>query len=347
MIESSSVNLAAYDPMTAPILYVNMAWMKRYQGHTDDDPVKGGNFSWLKRKGNSDESAHEQYNFQPHNGRVVAYVPGSPNPRISKLGAPRGASEVEGVLVVFMARDPLSTKTLVVGCYHNATVSSQPQFRHKRGSIEVDSPISAAANDAVLVPVAARSEQVPSWRQAVQLGDSGGYGQKAFWYGKPDVNDRVRRFLLSSWHGTAQKPTAPPSGRGPRQQDVQTRIAVEEAAMKAAMLYFGVPPEGDVSKACCGWDLEVEFAGQLTRIEVKGLSGTEVKFELTPNEYEKMQLHGASYVLFVLANALGHSPVATVFRHTPESKANAPRHWVSDGGDLLRIAPKTGAVCSL
>lgn len=167
-----------YSPLTAPILYVNMAWMKRYRGHADDDRVHGGHFGWLKQDGRSAAYAHEQFNFLPIEERVYAYVPGSPSPAIHRLGASAAQASMKGVLVAFMARDPADGITKIVGCYHDATVHRRQEFMHTKQGIDVSSSITAAAHNAVVLPVAERSVNVPHWRQVADLGKAG-YGQSA------------------------------------------------------------------------------------------------------------------------------------------------------------------------
>lgn len=336
----------AYDPLTAPILYVNMAWMKWYQGHTPEDPVHGGNFSWLKREGRSSADAHEQFNFMALDGCVYAYVPGSPTPNINRLGATTEAKVVAGVLVAFMARDPGDGVTKVVGCFHCATVHRGMEFTHRRNGINVQSAICASAQDAVVLPVAARSVVVPHWRQAEAGGASGGYGQSALWYGAADIDTQVRQLLARTWPiGSAQLPRGKPHG-GPRQPNTARRLAVEAAAMKAALEYFD--GARDVSVQCLGWDLEADGLEGNMLIEVKGLSGSEVVIELTPNEYDKMWLHRDRFVIFVLTNALSSSPRVSIFRYqTPGADPGTRGIWTSANGDRLGIAEVTSARCSV
>jgi hypothetical protein len=337
---SACVGSSAYDPMTAPILYVNMAWMKEYRGHTAEDPVHGGNFSWLKREGRSSADAHEQFNFLPLEGRVFAYVPGSPTPNINKLGAKSSQKEVGGVLVAFMARDPGDGATKIVGCFHNATVYRGMEFIQRRAGIDVQSPISASSSNAVVLPISVRSVVVPHWRRAESAG--GGYGQSALWYGAEEVDHSVRQLLAkTSKTGGFERRRTPK--RGPRQPDVAKRLAVEAAAMKAALEYFD--GARDVSEECYGWDLEADGLDSDILIEVKGLSGSDVNVELTPNEYDKMWLYRDRFILFVLTNALGPSPRISIFRHQPDGESRGV--WVSATGEHLNVFEMVSARCSV
>lgn len=336
--------VAHYDPNTAPMLYVNMAWMKEYRGQSEDDPVHGGNFRWLKTDGRSAADAHEQFNFEPLDDRVFAYVPGSPTPNITRLGAARSDGSLAGVLVAFMARDPADGLTKIVGCYHNAVVHRGLEYTHRRHGIDVQSPISALADNAQVIPVAERWLTVPHWRQAEAEGASGGYGQSALWYGADEIDGQVRQLLARTWRSGDAGPRPPkPPRRTPRQPDTAKRLAVEAAAMSAAMEYFGT--DRDVSDRCLGWDLEADGIDCDIYIEVKGLSGPQVNIELTPNEYEKMWLHRHRYVLFVLTNALGASPRISVFRHRLSAGKAGGGQWVSTIGSRLNIREVKSAVC--
>lgn len=83
-------------------------------------------------------------------------------------------------------------------------------------------------------------------------------------------------------------------------------------------------------------------------IEVKGLSGSDVTIELTPNEYDKMWLHRDRFVLFALTDALSSSPRVSIFRHQAPSEDPGTRGtWTSANGDPLCIAEVTSARCSV
>ncbi|WP_157640706.1 protein NO VEIN domain-containing protein [Burkholderia ubonensis] len=56
------------------------------------------------------------------------------------------------------------------------------------------------------------------------------------------------------------------------------------------------------------------------RVEVKGLSGSEVRVELTPNEYKQMlsPKHRELYVVYVVTEALSAKPHAHIFYYNSE-----------------------------
>lgn len=343
--------MATYNPKTAPLLYVNTVWMRKYRGHSARDPVFQGHFGWFKKSGNTAADAHDQFNFLPIGNRVYAYVPGSPVPNITRLGANRRDTEISGVLVAFMARDPLDGATRIVGCYHDATVNRAMEYVHMRRGFEVQSPITALAANAKVLPVGERSVIVPHWRQArADGGEQSGYGQSPLWYGDEDDTDsQVRDLLIRAWKANgpyAIKVRTPRPTGSPRQSDTAMRLAVEAAAMEQAKKYFGT--DRDVSAACLGWDLEAEGVDGDILIEVKGLSGPQVNFELTPNEYDKMQKHRDRYVVFVLTDALGTDPRISVFRYRNPRGAKkwGQGGWYSGTGDALKLSEAVSARCS-
>ncbi|MCH9757831.1 MAG: DUF3883 domain-containing protein [Proteobacteria bacterium] len=56
-----------------------------------------------------------------------------------------------------------------------------------------------------------------------------------------------------------------------------------------------------------GWDLDVSKNGEILHVEVKGHKGDVIQFELTPNEYEQMQVQ-KKYRVCVVCQALDESP---------------------------------------
>lgn len=94
----------------------------------------------------------------------------------------------------------------------------------------------------------------------------------------------------------------------PRQQDPDKRAQLERAAVNEAIRWYrkqGFKVES-VEKDNLGWDLEAKSASVTWKIEVKGLSGSEVAVELTPNEFSAMRKVSLRpvYRLFVVTHGL-------------------------------------------
>lgn len=323
-----------------PIIYFNIGWMKHYGGSDADDPTIGGH-EWLA----DHKHGLECFNFLPTKaGELQGYRPPGTRDRVNidRLGARPGDDFIKGVLVVWLAREPGSGKTLVVGWYRDATVYREARFgRFRLEGMPSEYSVAASKADAVLVPVGARSFQVSSSRTA----PGEGFGQKPTWYGSPTVDKRVWAYV-NGW-GNAKKQAEPNLGnRPPRNNDPELRRRVEKAAVRHARKYY----EAKYGKGCVesvepygrGWDLEVRSGDTEWLVEVKGLLNAGLTCELTPNEYEKMcsPEHCARYVVYVVNNALAEEPevpVPSIFTWTGES-------WRSEDGRELQVSEKVGAV---
>jgi hypothetical protein len=322
-----------------PIIYFNIGWMKHYAGASPDDPTIGGH-GWLV----DHKHGLECFNYLPTKaGSVEGYRPPGARDKVNigRLGAKPSDDTIDGVLVVWLAREPGSGKTLVVGWYRDATVYREArsgQFHLK--DMDSEYSVTALKEDAVLVPVGARSFQVPSSRTT----PGEGFGQKPTWYGTPAMNDRVWAYV-NGWN--LAKNQAAKAKHPPRNTDPELRRKVEKAAVRHAWNYY----EAKYGKGCVesvepygrGWDLEVRSGEVEWLVEVKGLLNSSLTCELTPNEYEKM--HSADYrtryVVYVVNNALAEEPevpVPSVFTWKDDKR------WQTEDGRELQITEKVGAL---
>jgi hypothetical protein len=131
---------------------------------------------------------------------------------------------------------------------------------------------------------------------------------------------------------------------GPKQPNTVLRIEVEKAAVKVVWDYFeGQDYElSDCSKDNLGWDLEATLGAQKLLLEVKGLSGSALCIELTPNEFEKMETHKLNWRLCVVTDALTAEPRLAVFSYNVENGL-----WQDGAKRVLAIEPRMGARCRL
>lgn len=90
-----------------------------------------------------------------------------------------------------------------------------------------------------------------------------------------------------------------------------------------------------------GWDLNaVQTSRQLAlKLEVKGLSGSECRVDLTPNEYAKLQQHRESYRICVVTLALS-IPELAIFAYSQESQ-----RWEDQHGRILQFEEVVAARC--
>ena len=325
-----------------PIVYFNVGWMKRYAGPATDDPTLGAHGYLLEHSHGA-----ECFNFaRTTKGVVCGYRPPGDRERtnITRMGASRSDTQIEGALVVWLAKEPLTKRTMVVGWYVDATV-----FREARASTlelngeHVSYSATTSFENATLLPEVARTFEVRSSR----LKPGAGFGQKPTWYGSEDVDERVWSYVRSkSLHrkvaaaGAAKKP--------PKSLDPELRRKVEKAAVQHAIDYYRTEYGADcminsVETGAKGWDLEVFGEPDPLLVEVKGLLNSDLVCELTPNEYEKMMqdANRSRYIVYVVNNALAESPavpIASIFEHVGETS------WATADGRTLVIREKIGAV---
>ena len=323
------------------ILFLNIGWMKRYAGPAPDDPTRG-NFGWLKQDVTR-RHGHECCNFIPASGRCWGNHSGGVGTDIKKLGAQRGARSVEGVLVVWFARDPRADKAVIVGWYENATV--YPQFQepvngkgHYLGKDRIWYKATARADDCLLLPVNDRSFSIPSCGEI-----DGGYGRSPNWYGLGDeFLDNVWGYIRSVRAGKGRNPKA--TAIPPRNDDHELRRQVEETAIRIATEFFESPVGGSrsvesVELQAKGWDLEAKGDDGILLVEVKGLSGSIPVAELTPNEYAKMKKYRKHWVMFIVTDCLAKPPKIYDFRYMHDAN-----RWETSEGHILDVLPKTGAI---
>ena len=156
-------------------------------------------------------------------------------------------------------------------------------------------------------------------------------GRSNVWYAEesPAFVKEVLDFIKHYPFG--KKPPKPP-----RQPDLLKRIAVGKKAVEVVSKHYSDLGYSlkSVEKDNVGWDLEATQGKVVLKLEVKGLSGSELTIELTPNEYKKLNAHWASYRICVVTEALT-APTLSVFTFIKE--ANETGAWVSTDGRVLLL----------
>lgn len=253
---------------------------------------------------------------------------------------------MSGVVAVWVATAP-EGGAVVIGWYEDATVFRRPQsnpgddrrvFRNSESG-EVDPVgyvVSGPASKAVLLPNDERTISAPQ-------GGKGEFGQSNLWYADdPDtsLHREIREKVLRAIQGVVRKDADHAIGRT---HDVLRKQKVETAAINCVTEYY-VQNGYDVrsvAKDNVGWDLEATLGDRLLRIEVKGLSGSEIVVELTPNEYRMMREHQQSFRLCIVTNAL-KLPSLEIFYYSDEWNG-----WSSSTGRRLAIKEIVSARCSV
>jgi len=324
--------------MDEPLVFVNIGWMVSYRG-TKNDPTLGGH-GWLK----AHDSGLEAWNFLPYRKKLYGYVPRSARIDIRRLGAASTDEQTTGVTIVWLARNPRDKVTYVAGWYRNATIRRESgYFRVNRTPQQVvEYQIEAPHDTAKLLAPDQRLLKVPTTKI------KGNLGQSPVWYGNDEFVAEVREYLKDN--GVIRAQRRPTKSSGSRQMDPATRKLVELAAVRHAIEYYtseigGSRTVESVEKDNVGWDLVVSGGDVTLKVEVKGLAGTEVHVELTPNEYAQMRStqNRSAYTIYVVTEALGSSPRAHIFYYNAEASTRADYVWSADDGRRLAIKEVTGA----
>lgn len=311
------------DPFSIPMVFLRIGWMDYYRGQSASDTISGGG-SYVDEQG----YGHEIYNFKQYEGHFYGYVRPPrggldewtfPQINIGRLGGTSKDEEVSGALAIWVAKHPDTHESCIVGWYQNATVyrqfqQSPPESNRTYNGEDMGFYFLAKTEDSVLLPRDERLFTIPT-------GGKGKLGQSNIWYADdPDVHGDFRSMVVN-FIGNRKLPPRIPGGGGGRQPDPLLRQKVEKAAIeKTTTHYGGIGYQVDsVEKDNVGWDLEAVSGQIMLRLEVKGLSGTELCVELTPNEYSKMRAYRKSYRICVVTSALSN-PRLDVFAYSPDSQ---------------------------
>ena len=336
----------------APTVFFNIGWMNLYRGLKGDSIQSGA--GWVRKT----KTGHEVYNFAPHRGRCYGYVrpPGSGwTINIDRLGANPGDNYVDGVLVVWVARDPRAGGGLVVvGWYKNARVYREHQDPPatatravQRLTDQASFLATAAQDDCIRLDPDDRTFRVPRNKP-------GAMGQSNVWFADSALGKRTIKRLGSylaglSRGGAPKRPKRRKTRRSgslgaPRSSDPVQRARVEGAAIAAVWKHYesrGFTMR-DVKKHNVGWDLEATRGRQKFLIEVKGLSGGQPRAELTPNEFAKMKGQKSRYRLCLVTNALSEKQ-----RTISHVGFHADGRWRDQNGRALGIEEVRAARVSL
>ena len=198
-----------------PIVFLNIAWMKWYDGVKNDIPVNGGKYISEHQYGCEVNNFTPHYDKYPETDTISQWVIGSyttkstnGNPNQTRIERIAGCQDLaredsaEGVLVIWCATSPELGRR-VVGWYKDATV-----FRNYESQIveEDDGTISelwlnvcARAEDAVLLGVKERGDKKWSVPGHTRKDDTNyGFGQSSIWYAsEPSAEEYVKQLVKS------------------------------------------------------------------------------------------------------------------------------------------------------
>jgi hypothetical protein len=241
-------------------------------------------------------------------------------------GANAGDESIDGVDVVWIAREPERGGRRVVGWYRNATVyhhrqefENYPSPQHSKDEIDTYR-IRARSEDATLLPLEDRSD--PRFR----LGTGKGWiGHTNWWFPEQQSDPAIKEFVrglrefIDARGEYVPKPSVKSKWGGG--SDIERKAKVEQAAIGEVKKHYHEYIVTSVEEENVGWDLEAKSrnGGEAFCLEVKGLFGSELKVGLTPNEYRALVRHKEGeksyYRLCVVTEALSDKPVLRIFRY--------------------------------
>lgn len=303
-----------------PVLLLHGVWLEEYQGLEPDPPFYAGGFKYPKTHG----TAHEVLNFSPLNGKNYGFVQhhrkdGTPK-RIDlqkNLGAPKGATYVDDVLVVWTAPQRNRKGRTIIGWYDRARVHELPQdppIRRGRtiGGELIQYRVEAEATDCRLLKPHERVCVIPP---RTKKSPKGHPGQSNIFY--PQNHSELHsKAILDAIEALLQgKPPPPIAKRIDKSKgkiDQERRERVENAAIEAVWEYYellGYEIDDRQKIHGIGYDLRATNADIELCIEVKGRSGPIPEADFSPNEndaikaFERNKFHDGIYRICIVTNA--------------------------------------------
>jgi hypothetical protein len=346
-----------------PLVVLRVGYMESYDG---PDEITGGG-AYVEKRG----VGGEVYNFKPSKGTCYGYAMSKSGGGIDLSKLDFGTDwdvgdELKGVDVVFIAKRP-GVGQVVVGWYRNATVFHKT-YRVRRGKIKGMAEgrrsyvCTADKADAHLLPEEERTLEVLS----APAGNIGFPGQSNVWYPTSQAdNSEVIAFLrkLRRYIGGGRKfmqlgndddgesdkggkggAKGGKGGRG-RIPNSAHNALVEAAAVDAVITKYqkaGYTVDS-VEQDYVGWDLVACKGKERLHIEVKGCSGSSIYFELTPNEFAKLQEHSSRYRVCVVCDAL-LSPKIYDFGPSQHPKNKSWRLSSDEHETVVMLTPRVAAV---
>ncbi len=320
--------------MSDNILFCHTGWMDFYQGLINDTIIGGGkhvdNMGW----------GGEMFNFKNFEGYLYGYVQPKidrkyRNPstiKLEKLGALETDESLQGITVVWTATDPYNGGAYIIGWYKNATVyryyQNPPKYskrRYKNNSLGYF--IKTKIKDGNLLPIDERIVQVHRQKKNWM-------GQSNVWYAdkNPEFVKDVKDYIFKAIIPENVKRGSKGIG-GAKQQDPLKRIEVEKKAVLFVTNHYkqlGYEVQS-YEKDNLGWDLTATNKKTELKLEVKGLSGTTIATELTPNEFKNLKADNKFYRLCIVTEAIT-KPRLKIFAHS-----NDNNEWTSEDGTIMKF----------
>lgn len=169
----------------SPIIFFGVGWMKAYKGMKNDVIKHGGAF--VEKNG----FGHECYNFLKSDERYYGYVEhNNAEIHIEKIGADKNAGAIDGVTVVWFAKNPSRGGLWIVGWYKNATV-----YRAKEG-MPVPDEVMALRDKKEVNTYCVTAEEGVLLDEEERRFPISGIRRARIWYGGDDTTrDTIKKYI--------------------------------------------------------------------------------------------------------------------------------------------------------
>jgi hypothetical protein len=303
------------------ILLARVGFMKFYQGPRpgDERPIGGGSY-------NTEKIGHEVYNFFNISGTLYGYFqPHMKSPyeiNLGRIGQGFVNDQIDDVLVIWFATNPIDRGQIVIGWYNHATVFraiQSPNTLPLRENYNYN--ITARTEDCVLLPISKRKFPVGHNIEGVKEGNPG--QANAFYVlddqgqakdtSKP-INAWIEKVVkyVSDYNGPKisskedeiqedMQTTEFSAGGQGFQSDIEIRLKIEAHAMGTCMKhYLSLGYEVEDVSANRSYDFVIKKDGQTRAVEVKGTQTSGDTIILTKNEVDLSRAQGSNMVLFIV-----------------------------------------------
>lgn len=299
-------------------IFLRTAWMKYYRGVTDDDIPKGGG-SYVDKN----HEGSEAYNFFPISGYYYGFaqIQGNKTLWLFRLSRNAWGDYLDGVTIIFFAKNPETGGQYIVGWYKNARLfKSARELNHKLFD-EKYYITKAKTSDCYRVEADDRVFQVD------------GPGQSNVWYAQEYKDQKyfdVLKGYLSDPVNYIIKKKRRIKKISPWQKDAELRKQIEIKAMEEVYDYYSLRnyTVKYVHKENYGWDLKASLGKQTLLLEVKGVSGNFNVVDFTPNEYTNSKINKKHNRICIVSNALNKNKKLDIFYFE--------NNWVNKDSDIIK-----------
>lgn len=317
------------------ILFCNIGWMRSYKGLVNDEIIGGGKNVRLFGSGG------EIFNFLSYKGYMYGYVqPHHSSIKLERIGNDVYNDKIKNVTIIWLSTRP-NFGSVIIGWYKNATLYRymQDDCPDKRRKNQTEYFIKAKSRDAKLLSIDERFFKIKRGKN--------GLGQSNVWFAdaKPNLNlrQKVFSYIKNPLSFEKQKHNKKAQKLGKRNQDPFKRQETEKKAVQRVIKHYsklGYKVKS-VEREKIGWDLEARRKDILLKIEVKGLSSSNIIFELTPNEYKSLLKKEENYRLCVVSSIQTKSKL-NIFSYSSDSD-----QWEDEDSVRLKIEEKIAALMSI